>query len=50
MAETTPLLQDDPAVEEQPLILKEDQIEWKTRMNTLLRGAILSGFLVRQDP
>lgn len=42
--------QGDSTVEEQPLLVEEGQAEWKARMKTLLRGATVSGVLVRQGP
>lgn len=48
--ETASNPQDDSTVEEQPLLVKDDQTEWKARMRALLRGATVSGVLVRQAP
>ena len=48
--DTTSHSQDGATFEEQPLPSKENQTEWKARMETLFRGATVSGILVKQNP
>lgn len=50
LVQTATNAQDDSTVEEQPLLVKEDENEWKARMKTLLHGATMSGILVRDTP
>lgn len=44
--ETATNNQDDSPFEEQPLLVKEDETEWKARMKMLLHGATMSSILV----